>query len=95
MKAKNTFSLFIGTVLAVSAGSVLAQDDEIPMIAGVPVTTAVAVGIVGATIIGAAIDDDDNEDDAVSPPPETTPETPPVTTPMTTPSTTSTTSTGG
>ena len=93
MKGKIIVSFLTSAMLCASAPLVLAQsqeeDDDVPTIAGVPVTTAVAVGIVGATIIGAAVDNDDNQEDPVAPPVETTP--PSTTTPATTTTTTTTT----
>lgn len=77
MKSKIIVSLLASVVLGASAPLVLAQE-ETPTIAGVPVTTAIAVGIVGATIIGAAVDDDDNDGEDPTTPPDTTP--PPTTT---------------
>lgn len=92
MKTNIIVSLITSAVLGASAPLVFAQE-EVPTIGGVPVTTAVAVGIVGATIIGAAVDDDDNAEDPISPPTETEdPVDPPVET--VTPPTTTATGTG-
>lgn len=65
MKVKVIVSLLASALLGFSAPLVLAQEDDVPTIGGVSVTTAVAVGIVGATIIGASLDDDDSSDDSI------------------------------
>ena len=99
MKGKILVSLLASIALGTGAQVVLANEDHSqPKIAGVPLATAVAVGIVGATIIAVAVDDDevDVSDPGVDPddptPPGTTTTTP-TTTPTTTATTTSTTGT--
>ena len=101
MKGKILVSLIASIALSTGAQVVLADEDhDEPKIVGIPLATAVAVGIVGATIIAVAVDDDEvdagdagdpGDGSGVPTPPPTT--TTPTTTPATTVSTTSTTGT--
>ena len=69
MKIKQLVSLLVAAALSASASLSVAQTQP-GTILGVSAPTAVAIGVVGATIIAAAVDDDSNDngnDDPMEP----------------------------